>query len=67
MRDQVKSGRAPGRIVNVISSAGLVGNFAQSAITTSPSTSGSETGAASCGADQGRSPVSRRGAESPSR
>jgi NAD(P)-dependent dehydrogenase (short-subunit alcohol dehydrogenase family) len=31
MRDQVKSGRAPGRIVNVISSAGLVGNFAQSA------------------------------------
>lgn len=31
MRDQVKAGRAPGRIVNVISSAGLVGNFAQSA------------------------------------
>lgn len=31
MRDQVKAGRPPGRIVNVISSAGLVGNFAQSA------------------------------------
>jgi NAD(P)-dependent dehydrogenase (short-subunit alcohol dehydrogenase family) len=31
MREQVKAGRAPGRIVNVISSAGLVGNFAQSA------------------------------------
>jgi len=31
MREQAKSGRAPGRIVNVISSAGLVGNFAQSA------------------------------------
>lgn len=31
MREQAKAGRAPGRIVNVISSAGLVGNFAQSA------------------------------------
>lgn len=31
MRDQVKAGRAPGRIVNVISSAGLIGNFGQSA------------------------------------
>ena len=31
MRDQAKAGRAPGRIVNVVSSAGLVGNFAQSA------------------------------------
>jgi NAD(P)-dependent dehydrogenase (short-subunit alcohol dehydrogenase family) len=31
LRDQVKAGRAPGRIVNVTSSAGLYGNFAQSA------------------------------------
>lgn len=31
MREQAKAGRAPGRIVNVVSSAGLVGNFAQSA------------------------------------
>lgn len=31
LRDQVKSGRAPGRIVNITSSAGLYGNFGQSA------------------------------------
>ncbi|MFO1318978.1 MAG: SDR family NAD(P)-dependent oxidoreductase [Burkholderiales bacterium] len=31
MREQAKAGRAPGRIVNIISTAGLVGNFAQSA------------------------------------
>ncbi len=31
MREQGKVGRAPGRIVNVVSSAGLIGNFAQSA------------------------------------
>ncbi len=31
MRDQAKSGRAPGRIVNIVSSAGLYGNFGQSA------------------------------------
>lgn len=31
MRDQAKAGRAPGRIVNIVSTAGLVGNFAQSA------------------------------------
>jgi NAD(P)-dependent dehydrogenase (short-subunit alcohol dehydrogenase family) len=31
MREQVKSGRAPGRIVNIVSSAGLFGNFGQSA------------------------------------
>lgn len=31
MRDQAKSGRAPGRIVNLVSSAGLVGNLGQSA------------------------------------
>ena len=31
LRDQVKQGRAPGRLVNMISSAGLYGNFAQSA------------------------------------
>lgn len=31
MREQAKSGRAPGRIVNIVSSAGLVGNFGQSA------------------------------------
>lgn len=31
MRDQAKQGRAPGRIVNLVSSAGLIGNFGQSA------------------------------------
>lgn len=31
MRDQVKAGRPPGRIVNIVSSAGLVGNYAQAA------------------------------------
>ena len=31
MRDAVKSGRAPGRIVNIVSTAGLYGNFGQSA------------------------------------
>lgn len=31
MRDQAKAGRAPGRIVNVVSSAGLIGNIGQSA------------------------------------
>jgi NAD(P)-dependent dehydrogenase (short-subunit alcohol dehydrogenase family) len=31
MRDQVKAGRAAGRIVNITSSAGLYGNFGQSA------------------------------------
>lgn len=31
LRDQVKAGRAPGRIVNITSSAGLYGNYAQSA------------------------------------
>jgi NAD(P)-dependent dehydrogenase (short-subunit alcohol dehydrogenase family) len=31
LREQVKAGRAPGRIVNITSSAGLYGNFAQSA------------------------------------
>lgn len=31
MREQGKSGRAPGRIVNIVSSAGLVGNLGQSA------------------------------------
>lgn len=31
MRDQIKAGRAPGRIVNITSSAGLYGNFGQSA------------------------------------
>ncbi len=31
MREQGKAGRAPGRIVNVVSSAGLIGNFAQGA------------------------------------
>jgi NAD(P)-dependent dehydrogenase (short-subunit alcohol dehydrogenase family) len=31
LRDQVKLGHAPGRLVNMISSAGLYGNFAQSA------------------------------------
>lgn len=29
MREQQKSGRAPGRIVNIVSSAGLFGNFGQ--------------------------------------
>ena len=29
MRDQQKNGRAPGRIVNIVSSAGLFGNFGQ--------------------------------------
>jgi len=31
MRDQAKVGRAPGRIVNMVSSAGLIGNIGQSA------------------------------------
>jgi len=31
MREQVKSGRAPGSIVNIVSSAGIYGNFGQSA------------------------------------
>ena len=31
MREQAKGGRAPGRIVNITSSAGLYGNFAQAA------------------------------------
>lgn len=31
MRDAVKGGRAPGRIVNIVSTAGLYGNFGQSA------------------------------------
>ena len=31
MREQQKSGRAPGRIVNIVSSAGLFGNYGQSA------------------------------------
>jgi NAD(P)-dependent dehydrogenase (short-subunit alcohol dehydrogenase family) len=31
MRDQARSGRPPGRIVNVVSTAGLIGNFGQSA------------------------------------
>jgi NAD(P)-dependent dehydrogenase (short-subunit alcohol dehydrogenase family) len=31
LREQAKAGRAPGRIVNITSSAGLYGNFAQSA------------------------------------
>ena len=31
MREQAKAGRAPGRIVNVVSSAGLIGNIGQSA------------------------------------
>jgi NAD(P)-dependent dehydrogenase (short-subunit alcohol dehydrogenase family) len=31
MREQQKSGRAPGRIVNIVSSAGLFGNFGQAA------------------------------------
>jgi NAD(P)-dependent dehydrogenase (short-subunit alcohol dehydrogenase family) len=31
MRDQAKAGRAPGRIVNMVSSAGLIGNIGQSA------------------------------------
>lgn len=31
MREQARQGRAPGRIVNIVSSAGLIGNFGQSA------------------------------------
>ncbi len=31
LRDQVKRGRAPGRIVNIVSTAGLYGNFGQAA------------------------------------
>jgi NAD(P)-dependent dehydrogenase (short-subunit alcohol dehydrogenase family) len=31
LREQVKAGRAPGRIVNITSSAGIYGNFGQSA------------------------------------
>ncbi|HEX7954114.1 MAG TPA: SDR family NAD(P)-dependent oxidoreductase, partial [Burkholderiales bacterium] len=31
MREQHKAGRAPGRIVNIVSSAGLFGNFGQAA------------------------------------
>ncbi len=31
LREQQKNGRAPGRIVNIVSSAGLFGNFGQSA------------------------------------
>src|SRR6185295_3702783 len=31
MRDQIKSGRSPGSIVNVVSTAGIYGNFGQSA------------------------------------
>ncbi len=31
LRDQAKAGRAPGRIVNITSSAGLYGNYAQAA------------------------------------
>jgi NAD(P)-dependent dehydrogenase (short-subunit alcohol dehydrogenase family) len=31
MRDQVKSGRAPGSIINIASTAGIYGNFGQSA------------------------------------
>lgn len=31
MRDQVKAGRAPGTIINVVSTAGIYGNFGQSA------------------------------------
>ncbi len=31
MRDQIKAGRPPGGIVNMVSSAGLIGNFGQSA------------------------------------
>jgi len=31
MREQQKSGRAPGRIVNIVSSAGIFGNFGQAA------------------------------------
>lgn len=31
MREQQRNGRAPGRIVNIVSSAGLFGNFGQSA------------------------------------
>lgn len=35
LREQVKAGRAPGRIVNITSSAGLYGNFGQSAYASS--------------------------------
>ncbi len=35
MREAVKQGRAPGRIVNVVSTAGLYGNFGQSAYASS--------------------------------
>jgi len=35
MREAVKQGRAPGRIVNMVSSAGLYGNFGQSAYASS--------------------------------
>ena len=35
LREQVKTGRAPGRIVNLTSSAGLYGNFGQSAYASS--------------------------------
>lgn len=31
LREQAKSGRSPGRIVNIVSSAGLIGNFGQTA------------------------------------
>jgi len=31
MRDQIKSGRSPGAIVNIVSTAGIYGNFGQSA------------------------------------
>lgn len=31
MRDQIKSGRSPGSIINVVSTAGIYGNFGQSA------------------------------------
>jgi len=31
MRDQIKSGRSPGSIVNIVSTAGIYGNFGQSA------------------------------------
>jgi len=31
MRDQIKSGRSPGAIINIVSTAGIYGNFGQSA------------------------------------
>ena len=31
MRDQIKSGRSPGSIINIVSTAGIYGNFGQSA------------------------------------